>query len=593
MATQKSLIELLPDVVKQGKKEVEKILERLESGNRMTLQTNEYVLPSKDTSGLFRGQIKQINKDEWHNRLVYGDNLLVMQALLAGDEATGLPSLRGGIDLIYIDPPFDSKADYRTKITLPDCDIEQKPTVLEQFAYSDTWKDGTVSYLQMMYPRLVLMRELLSEQGSIYVHIDWHVGHYVKILLDYIFGKENFRNDIIWSYSRWANVSTVYQRMHDNILFYSKTSKSIFNEQRIKIDEKRKRNLVQFFDGKKVSMRDEDGNVIYREQFDKPVSDFWDETDVWDDTLPVGYTAKERLNYTTQKSEALLSRIIKASSNENSLVADFFGGSGTTAAVAEKLNRRWITTDIGKPAVMIMRKRFIDNNAKPFLYQAIGDYQREAFTQSKEYKRIGDLSQVVLNLYGAKSFPSDSDAPQNIGYKDSSLIWVDSPNNITNANTIRRAMEKRESFLGKTWDKLIVLGWNFSFDIGQALQTVDKTKIEVVVIPPDLLDLLKKKDYRDLIDSGKVRFSSLQYLTIKKPTVKKGNSESEEIIQVELENYVLLSPDTLPLDDANKDKLRRIAEKEPLALLEYWSIDPDYILEKYILVRNVIEGRLF
>ena len=103
-----------------------------------------------------------------------------MQALLSGDTLTGLPSMRGKIDLIYIDPPFDSKADYRTKIHLPNTDIESKPTVIEQFAYADTWKNGTSSYLQMIVPRLILMRELLSEQGSIYVHIDWHVGHYVK-----------------------------------------------------------------------------------------------------------------------------------------------------------------------------------------------------------------------------------------------------------------------------------------------------------------------------------------------------------------------------------------------------------------------------
>jgi len=193
-----SLIEQLPKIVAEGKKEVERILERLSGPNKLSLQTNEYVLPSKDKSGLFRGIIKDISEQEWHNRLIYGDNLLVMQALLAGDPATGLPSMRGKIDLIYIDPPFDSKADYRTKITLPGATIEQKPTVLEQFAYSDTWKDGTVSYLKMIYPRLVLMRELLSDQGSIYVHLDWHVGHYVKILMDEIFGKENFKNEIIW-----------------------------------------------------------------------------------------------------------------------------------------------------------------------------------------------------------------------------------------------------------------------------------------------------------------------------------------------------------------------------------------------------------
>lgn len=191
-----SLIEQLPKIVAEGKKEVERILERLSGSNKLTLQTNEYVLPSKDKSGLYRGQLKEISEQEWHNRLIYGDNLLVMQALLAGDPATGLPSMRGKVDLIYNDPPFDSKADYRTKITLPGTTIEQKPTVLEQFAYSDTWKDGTVSYLRMMYPRLVLMRELLSEQGSIYVHLDWHVGHYVKVLMDEIFGKDNFRNEI-------------------------------------------------------------------------------------------------------------------------------------------------------------------------------------------------------------------------------------------------------------------------------------------------------------------------------------------------------------------------------------------------------------
>lgn len=195
-----SLIEQLPKIVAEGRKEVERILERLDSGNKITLQTNEYVLPVRKEENLFKSKYQEIDGQNWFNRLCYGDNLLVMQALLNGDEATGLPSMRGKIDLIYIDPPYDSKADYRTKITLPNCDIEQRPNVLEQFAYSDTWKEGTVSYLKMMYPRLYLMKELLSEQGSIYVHVDWHVGHYVKILLDDIFGKNNILNEIIWCY---------------------------------------------------------------------------------------------------------------------------------------------------------------------------------------------------------------------------------------------------------------------------------------------------------------------------------------------------------------------------------------------------------
>lgn len=190
-----SLIDQLPKIVADGKKEAEKILEALNDREKIVLQTNEYVLPSKERSGLFSGQVKSVAEKQWLNRLVYGDNLLVMQALLAGDPATGMPSMRGKIDLIYIDPPFDSKANYRTKITLPSGDIEQKPTVLEQFAYSDTWKDGTVSYLRMLYPRLALMKELLASTGSIFIHLDSHVGHYVKVLMDEIFGKTNFRNE--------------------------------------------------------------------------------------------------------------------------------------------------------------------------------------------------------------------------------------------------------------------------------------------------------------------------------------------------------------------------------------------------------------
>ena len=194
----KSLIGELPKIVQDGNREAAAILDRLSSNNRITLQTNEVVLPAKASGNIRFG--KEVSGSDWQNRLIYGDNLLAMQALLAGDPATGLPSLRGKVDLIYIDPPFDSKADYRTKLTLPGGDINQKPTTIEQFAYADTWKDGTVSYLRMLYPRLVLMRELLSDHGSIYVHIDWHVGHYVKVLMDEIFGKDNFVNEIVWHY---------------------------------------------------------------------------------------------------------------------------------------------------------------------------------------------------------------------------------------------------------------------------------------------------------------------------------------------------------------------------------------------------------
>lgn len=252
----KSLIEELPRIASEGKQEAQRIIERLSSGTRIGLQTNELVLPRKDVSGFFRGQVPNIpnafnaalDGDTWMNRLIYGDNLLTMQALLAGDPQTGLPSLRGKVDLIYIDPPFDSKADYRTKVKLPGVDLQQKPTVVEQFAYADTWEEGTISYLKMIYPRLVLMKELLSERGSIYVHIDWHVGSYVKVLLDEIFGKGNFRNEIIWKRRGGAlNNYRAFGSMTDTIYWYTKSENYTFNPERTKTSEDAKEYIRQRF----------------------------------------------------------------------------------------------------------------------------------------------------------------------------------------------------------------------------------------------------------------------------------------------------------------------------------------------------------
>lgn len=578
----KSLIEELPRIAKEGRKEAENILEKMNAGSRISLQTNEIVLPCKDSSGLWKGTNPQEIESKWCNRLIYGDNLLAMQALLTGDKSSNLEALRGKVDLIYIDPPFDSKADYRTKITLPGNEITQKPTTFEQFGYSDLWQKGTVSYLEYMYPRLLLMRELLSDKGSIYVHIDWHVGAYMKILLDDIFGKENFRNEIVWAYSRWANVSNAFQRMHDNIFYYCKSTSSTFHEQRVKLSESRKRNLVQIVNGVKVSMRDENGNVVYRQQNDKPVSDYWDDTDYWsstdcwDDLFQVGKTGNERLDYATQKPEKLLERIIKASSNEGDLVCDFFGGSGTTAAVAEKLGRRWITTDIGKPSNLVMRKRFIDMNAKPFLYQAIGDYNKEAFATNKHFSRVGDLCEVVLKLYGALPFERERLDDRRWGYikGGKTLVFVDSPNKFTSKNTLKKAFEAKNNLLGAVWSKCVVLSWNYHFDISEGLELY-KDSVEVLSIPPDLLDRLRRNGLGKLIDSGSIRFTSLQYLTLKNIELKSWDEEEDEL-KVELGNYILHSPDAIPLDEKDKQTLEEIMTNDPLSLIEYWSIDPDY-----------------
>ena len=365
-----------------------------------------------------------------------------MQALLAGDPTTGLPSMRGKIDLIYIDPPFDSKADYRTKIHLPTVDIEQKPTVIEQFAYSDTWKDGTKSYLEMIVPRLILMKELLSEQGSIYVHIDWHVGHYVKVIMDGIFGRENFVNEIIWqgAIGDTSAKNKKFIKSHDTILFYKKGDQNIWNDIFQEYGETSK-NLYRYKDEKgryrlgpvdnpggggqsyelgrgeilpkngyrmpketalrwlkEGSLVVEKGKVPQRKLYMREGVRC---LDVWTDISSL--QGSESLDYGTQKPSLFMERIINASSNTNSIVADFFAGSGTTGEVAERLNRKWVMCDLGKPACMITRKRLIDQDAKPFLYQSIGDYQKEQFEQS-QFKSIGYLANVIITLYGALPF---------------------------------------------------------------------------------------------------------------------------------------------------------------------------------------------
>ena len=606
----RSLIEELPRIASEGRQEAQRIIERLSSGTRIGLQTNELVLPRKDVSGFFRGQVPNIPNDfnaaldggTWMNRLVYGDNLLTMQALLAGDPQTGLPSLRGKVDLIYIDPPFDSKADYRTPITLPNANLEQKPTVIEQFAYADTWEEGTISYLKMIYPRLMLMKELLSKKGSIYVHIDWHIGAYVKIILDDIFEKDNFRNEIIWKRGTVKGAKAVgnqYARNHDMILYYSRSNDYVYHTQYLPYTEEyiKQRYTKDDNDGRgpytdqAIGTRSEeslkelekDNRIFVTSNGKRRVKYYLSEAkgialdDSWNDISEVNSMAKENVGYATQKPEPLLERIIKASSNEGDLVCDFFGGSGTTAAVAERLGRRWITCDIGKPAALVMRKRFIDQDVKPFLYQSIGDYQKEAFHNNKKLRRVGDLSQVVLGLFGALPFTPEQVSDRNFGYIKGTrtLVMVDSPNRLTTAATVRRAVEAKASLLGGDWDKVIVLGWNFAFDISQAIEKYKNSNVEVLVIPPDLLDKLSKKGFKKLIADKTVRFSSLQYLVVN-PVEVKTNESGEDELSISLNNYVLLSPDNIPLDDKDKLKLQQVMEQDPLSLVEYWSIDPDY-----------------
>lgn len=265
------------------------------------------------------------SQNELNGILIKSENYQALNSIL--------PRFKNNIDLIYIDPPFNTGSD---------------------FAYIDKFQDST--WLTLMNNRLEIAKDLLSEKGSFYLHLDHNADYYGRILLNDVFGKENFRNEIVWGYDRWANVSNSFQRMHDLILFYVKNENAIFNPLRIKLAESRKRNLVEIVNGKKQAKRDEYGNVIYREQTDKPISDNWN------DIYQVGKNGIERINYDenlTQKPEALLARIIKASSNENSIILDYHLGSGTTSATALKLNRKFIGIEMGEHFYSVIIPRMI------------------------------------------------------------------------------------------------------------------------------------------------------------------------------------------------------------------------------------------
>lgn len=621
----KSLLELLPAIVAEGKREAERVMERAESQYRLGLQTRELVIPSKDSD--WRDWLKESAKsqpttaDSDLSRLIYGDNLLAIAALLAGGGAQA--SIREKVDLIYIDPPFDSKTDYQTKINVLGGAYQQKPTAIEQFAYSDTWHEGTKSYLESLVPLLYLLKECLSEKGSIYIHLGKTVSNYVKVVADSIFGADNFHNEITWKRSHahgdTGQGAKHYGRVTESIFLYSKGN-PIWNPAYTPYTPEilaRDYKYVDDASGEKYRLMPVDGpggaakgNPFYeflgvkgywryaqsrmqelydageivlsstgkslsRKRFLKdakgtPV------TELWDDVNRISPTSRERLNYPTQKPEALLERVISTSSNADSMVLDCFAGSGTTAAVAERLGRRWIATDLGKPACMVARKRLIDQDAKPFLYQHIGDYQVEQMRSTLGSRfRIGDLAEIVLGLFGALPLPVEENPNKNMGRLaggSKSLVLADSPNKMTGLATLRRAIEIRDNLMGG-WDKVIVLGWNFSPTIGHDIEALGQgDRLEVLVIPPDLLDRLKKKGHK--LKADEVRFSSLQYLKL--GAISRDRESDSESLTVDIQNYVLLSPEALNLDESNREKLQSVINSEPLALIEYWSVDPDY-----------------
>lgn len=285
----------------------------------------------------------------WMNKIYWGDNLQVMSHMLK--------EFRGKIDLIYIDPPFDSKADYKKKIKLKSKLVTNDSSAFEEKQYGDIWSND--EYLQFMYERLTIMKELLSQTGSIYVHCDWHRSAYIRLLLDEVFGPDRFRNEIVWSYFGFKRAtSKKFPQKHDLIFSYTKSSEYTWNVQykphsadyirRFKKDE----NGRLYRDD--VNPTGGGSRIIYLDEVEGDIID-----SVWNDIPPVNPVAKERQNYPTQKPEALVERIIKSSTNPGDLVFDCFMGSGTTQASAMKLRRRFIGADINLGSLQTTTKRLL------------------------------------------------------------------------------------------------------------------------------------------------------------------------------------------------------------------------------------------
>jgi DNA modification methylase len=569
----------------------------------------------------FRGR----QKSGWTNKLIWGDNKLILSSLKNGPIREEIEKL-GGIKLIYIDPPFDVGADFSMDIEIGDDTFTKKPSVLEELAYRDTWGKGADSFIAMIYERLVLMRDLLSEDGSIYVHCDWRVNGYLRLVLDEVFGKNNFNNSIAWHYSGWnKKLSSSFERRHDTILFYSKSNKPLFNsffeawESKEAYVKSRKQKIRVDENGFEYVLSDAGGGERIRRYLDEVMEQGVVVDDVWD-LDKINNSAKESLGYPTQKPMTLLERIIKASSNENDIVADFFCGSGTTMAVAEKLGRKWIGSDLGKFAIHTSRKRMIGvqrqlktdgKDYRAFEILNLGKYERAHYIgvnfNLREEERKKQLEQkekdfitLILRAYraeiienfrcfqGKKAGRVVSVGPVNLPV---SRLFVE--------EIILECREKRIS-------RVDILAFEFEMGLFPNIQEEAKTKgidLSLKYIPSEVFD-------KRAIEKNQVVFHDVSYIEIK-PLVKKNS------IAVELADFsVYYSQDTVDNAAASlangKNSIvveggkiikvikgndgivtREVLTRKWTDWIDYWSVDFDFENKREIVrQRNEATGEI-
>ena len=546
----------------------------------------------------------------WTNKLIWGDNKLVLSSLKNGPLREEI-EVQGGIKLIYIDPPFDVGADFSMDIEIGGDTFTKKPNILEEIAYRDTWGKGADSFISMIYERLVLMRDLLAEDGSIYVHCDWRVNSLVRLALDEVF--HNFLDEVSWKKLRSAkSQSNHFANLKDSIFVYSKGSNPIFNPQFTAKDEKllethyrhtetgtgRRYNLADFtqsgsgpartfgdqildpppgkhwiWSQKRIDEGMSDGLIIFSRTGIPYVKRYFDEGegtrigDIWDDINPVNQVAKERLDYPTQKPEALVDRIIKASSNEGDLVADFFCGSGTAAAVAEKLGRKWIVGDLGKFAIHTTRKRMIgvqrELKAKGQDYRAfellnLGRYERQHYIgvnpnlrEAEQQQQLAEKESAFLDLILRAYRAEKTEGFQTFHGKKAGRLVAVGPVNlpVTRLYVEEVILECRQKHIAR----VDILG--FEFEMGLFPNVLDEARskgidIAAKYIPAEVFD-------KRAVDRNQVVFHDVSFIEVT-PRVKGSQ------VAVELTDFsVFYSQDSIAAAEASlKNRASRIVVEQ-------------------------------
>ncbi|MCD1626855.1 site-specific DNA-methyltransferase [Seohaeicola saemankumensis] len=499
-------------------------------------------------------------RDDFRNKLIWGDNKLVLASLQE--------EFKGKLDLIYIDPPFDVGADFTMDVAIGDGAqvTEKEQSLIELVAYRDTWGKGADSYLQMLYERLTLMRSLLSETGSIFVHCDWHMSHMIRMLLDVVFGRDRFVNEIIWHYynKMQGNVGH-FAKNHDVVFWYRNGDKFKYFPQR-EDREKTTKQIKRVWDknkGKIVNAKGEDGKVIYIDSDSRGVDSVW----YLSMLQPADKT--ENLGYATQKPETLLGRIISAATEENDLIADFFCGSGTTLAVAEQLGRRWIGADLGRYSIHTARKRLIgvqrDLHGAKKPYRSfdvfnLGRYERQWWQQASLSGAESEHRAIVLSFFRAEVLGS-APSPLLHGRKSTAFVHVDGIDSIFTREEARAVAEATKAAGGR---QVHCLAWDFEMEIRQtvaSLETEFGVKIRLHRIPREIME----KNRTEVPPFFEVALLEAQ------PVIRKAGGETT--VDIKLGNFL---PSLTEVPSKELEALQERALTSGFDFIDFWAVDFDW-----------------